>query len=821
MGTLLQDLRHGIRLMLRAPAFSAAAMATLALGIGANTAIFSVVNGVLARPLPYPKGDELVSTWGRFLPESGYEFQYFSISEPEYLDYRRQTRAMEDVAAYQWEQANLSSDGVEPVRIRTVAATSNLFSILRVAPAHGRVFSEEESRPGAGCVTVLSRTLFESAFAADVAIVGRDVHLEGAPCRVLGVMPEGFAFPEPEILAWTPLRSDPTHPRDRESHGLAVLSRLRAGTSLERARAEMTALMAAWARDVPHHARGHFLILQPLAEDLVGDIRPSLLVLMGAVVLVLLIACANISNLLLARGEMRQRELAIRVALGAGRLRLVLQLVSEGVLLAAVGGALGVLAAAWSLDALLALYPDGLPRVDSVRIDGVVLAFSFALALAAGLVASLAPALRQSTHRPQDALRSEARTLTGSARAARFRQFLVVTELALSLALVVGAALLARSFHHLQQTRPGFDHDDVLTATMSLSDAAYPEPAQARRFYRELLSRVRALPGVETAGAISSLPLASGAPPDDFLIEGRPEPEPGAATGSIPNADFVMVTPGLLEALRIPLVRGRLLEAGDDRETTWVAVINETSARRFWPDDEPVGKRIRYYRSRTARGPWITIVGVVGDVRSRLVSEPARPAIYVPHAQSPREESYPGRAMSLVARSASDPSSLAPALRDVIRELDPRLPVTQVAPMSNVILSSTGRPRFTTLLVGLFAASALALSLIGLYGVISFLSRRRTHEIGVRIALGAGTGDVVRMILGESLRMVAPGLAAGVAAALVLSRTLEGLLYGVSPADPLTFIATTAVLGSVALLAVYLPARRASHTPPVEALRYE
>jgi predicted permease len=813
--------RHALRRLSREPGFALLVLLTLAVGIGANTAIFSLVDSQLLRPLPYPEPQRLVAVYSRFLPASGLDFPRFPLSGPEFLDYRQQTRRLAGVAAYQIADVNFTPPDGRPERVDAVAATAGLFEVLAVQPVLGRGFLPGEDQPGARCVAVVSHGLWQQSFGGDPGIVGREVRLDGEPCAVVGVMGEAFFFPGAQARLWRPLLLDPTAPTwGRASHGFQAVGRLEDGIGLVEAEAEMRLLMERWAREEPHHANGHFLILRALARDLAGDLRPRLLLLLGSVGALLLIMCINLASLFLARGEAASGALAVRAALGAGRLRLVGLLFGECLLLASAGAGLGLLLAVWLRRQLLALYPADLPRLAGGGFDLPVFLFAAAAASLAVVLVGLLPALQVTGARLHEALRRRGRSALGDRRGARLRGALVVAQVMLGLVLMSSAGLLARSYRELRRVDLGFAADGVSTLSLALPSSAYPETERVRSFYATLLERVRELPGVESAGGISSLPLWAGAAPaDSFLVEGRPAPESGSQW---PTAGFVMVTPGAFEALRLPLRAGRAFDAGDQRSAGWVAVVNQETARRYWPGEDPIGRRIRYPFSAPDAPPrWIEIVGVVGSARHESPWEPAPPAVYVPLAQTPRDPPYSGRFMTIVARAAGGAPDLAAAIQALVRELDPGLPVIQPQTMPEVVARAFGEPRFTTILAGAFAVTALLMGALGLYGLLAYTVRQRMREYGLRLALGARAADVHRLVLRRGMRLVAAGLALGLPVSLVLGRLLAGILYGVGPADPATYLGVSSLLLAAAALACALPARRAAAVDPIVTLREE
>jgi predicted permease len=697
-----------------------------------------------------------------------------------------------------------------------VLATANLFSTLGVQPAMGRTFRDGEDQPGAPCVVVLGHGVWLDVFGGDPNAVGRTVRLDGVPCEVVGIMPAGFAFPDASARWWRNTIMDPATPLwgNRESHNWSAVGRLAPGVSLDEAGAEARTLAANW-RETYDHYEGHYVFLRPFMDEIVGTVRPQLNMLLGAVGLVLLVICANLASLLLARGEGRRRELAVRLALGAGRARLVGHLLTESVLLALAGGVLGVTAAVAFLDGLLRLYPGTLPRAEAIAIDWRALAFATAVTAVTALLFGLLPALRASSSSPETALHAQTRGVKGGG--SRLMRAFVIAEVALSVVLVAGAGLLLRSYENVRTVDLGFDAEGVYTVAQALPGTTYPAPADVRNFYASLLERVAALPGVESAGAISALPLQGAyGGLNDFTIEGRPQPAQGEPTW---NAGEVMVTPGYFETMRIPVVAGRSIEARDQRDAPWVAVINEEAVRLYWPNENPLGRRIRYVSPQTPDAPpqWITIVGVVKNTLAQGAQGVQRPQIFYPHAQMVRD--FGGRFMAIVVRASRDPLALATAVNATVREADTALPPIRGQLMQDIVGTSVGQPRFTSMLATFFAVVALLLGALGIHGVLSHVVAQRVGELGVRLALGARPAALLRLVVGQGMWLACLGVALGVVAALAGARVLRGLLFGVGPSDPTSFVVTIAVLGAAALLACYGPARRAARIDPMTALR--
>ncbi|MFL6333876.1 MAG: ABC transporter permease [Pyrinomonadaceae bacterium] len=801
MRTLLQDLRYAVRRLLKSPGFAAVAVGALALGIGANTAIFSVVNSVLLKPLPYPAPEELVKLW-ESRPRQN--MPRVEIAPHEFLAWADQSQSFQRLAATDVAEYNLTGRG-EPERVTGALVTAGYFPLLGLAPAQGRAFLEEENRPGANNVVVLGQELWRSRFNSDPSVVGQTVSLDGVACTVVGVLPRGFRLPGGAELA-RPIAFDAEDRSQPGSHFLNVYGRLKEGVTVARAEAEMATVAARVEQSLGGTNVGHQVAVVPLHEEVVGGSRTALLVLLGAVALVLLIACANVANLLLARAAARRREVAVRAALGASRWRIVRQLLAESLLLSGLGGALGLLLAVWGVDLLVGLDPSGVQRAGEVTLDWRVLAFTFGLSLLTGLLFGLAPALQASKADLVESLKEGGRAGQGLARN-RLRSALVVAEVALTLVLLVGAGLLLKSFSRLLAVDPGLDPRGVLTLDVALPAAKYNEPQRITAFYEQLLQEAAALPGVQAAGAVSILPLAGDDSSNFVQIEGRAPLPPGQAL----RAGRRNVSADYFRALGIPLKQGRSLNASDASGAQPVLVINEAMARSFFQGEGPVGKRVR----TGDKSPWVEIVGVVGDVRHRGLDVDTRPEMFFPHTQTP------SRQMTLVVRSAGDPAALAGPLRERVRAIDRDQPVGNVKTMEEWVSESVASRRFTAALLGVFAAAAAALAALGLYGVVSYTVAQRTHEIGLRVALGARPRDVLRLVIGQGMALTLVGTAIGVAAALALTRLMASLLFGVGATDAGVFVAVPVLLAAVALLACYFPARRATKVDPMVALRYE
>jgi predicted permease len=805
---MLADFRYALRILRHSPAFTAIAVLVLALGIGANTAMFSIVDAVLLRSLPYEKPGRLTVLWMRFTG-IGLPKDQNAVSAPEFMDLRRYSQAFSHLAAIGGGSFNIRV-GERPERVDGATVSPSLFPLLGVQPILGRAFLPEEETPGRDNVALISYGLWQRLFASDPNLPGKALAINGRSFRIAGVMPPDFNFPG-DAQMWTPLAFTPEQLSRRDSHGLMVIARIRDGVSFEAARADMAHVsrrIVEAAPQYPYRLFGFRVLMNPLLEELVGDIRPALLILMGAVAFVLLIACSNVANLLLARASNRGRELAIRTALGAGRLRLVRQLLTESLVLAIAGAAAGLLLARWLLLAFARLAENALPRTAQVGLNLPVLAFTVLIAVLTGVVFGLWPALQASRRFRPEALKEGGRGATSSGR--RLRAALVVSEVSLSLILLAGAGLLVRSFMNLQKVDPGFRPANVLTMRISLPEARYGEPAKARSFYGELLRRVRQLPGVRSAGAISALPLSGQGSSGTVAVDTQSVPP----DRRFPEADRRPVTPGLFQALGIGLVRGRYFDERDSENASPVAIIDESMARTFWPGQDPIGKRLKLGGPGSS-APWMTIVGVVRHVRYRTLEEPSRVTLYWPEAQQP------ARSLSLAVRTANNPRSLASAIERQVLAMDPNQPVYDVRTMDELMASSMVRRRLAMLLLSLFAALALVLAAVGIYGVISCSVAQRTQEMGIRMALGASRLQVMRMVLGHSLGLVLAGIVLGLAGGVLLTRLMSSLLFDVRASDPSTFAAVALAMFAIGLVAALVPARRATLIQPIEALRQE
>ena len=810
MNTLWQDLRYGLRMLLKSPGFTVIAALALALGIGANTAIFSVVNAMLLRPLPYPEPNRLVVLW-ETNPNLASAFlrTHNEASPANFLDWKQQQTVFEDVAAYRWLNYNLTGTDT-PEQLQGNPVTTNMFDVLRVRPLIGRNFRPDESDPKSDRVAMLSYGLWQRRFGGDPAVIGKAITLNGNQHIVVGVMPQDFEFPGAFCELWTPLRFATDTPPARQAHFLYTRARLKPGVTLQQAQAEMDTIAARLRQQYPDTNADRGIRLQPLHEATVEEMQTGLFVLLGAVGFVLLIACANVANLMLARATARHKEIAIRTALGAGRWRIVRQLLTESVLLSILGGVGGILLALWGIDLLLAAVPGEFRLFvhgwNHIGLDAPVLLFTLTVSILTGVVFGLVPALQASKADLNEALKEGGRSSVGHTRR-RFRSALVVAETALALVLLVGAGLMIKSFMRLVEVRPGFDPQNVMTMQLSLPPARYKDNAQVVNFYEQLNARVAAQPGVEAAGFVNYLPMAGAGGTTTFIIDGRPP----AKQGVYPEANIRIVSPDYFRTLRIPLRAGRVFTARDTASAPLVAIINETGARLYFPGEDPIGKVIR-----NPDGTQPTeIVGVVGDIKHFGLDDEPEGYLYAPHAQAPNND------MALVVRATGDPTASAALVRREVLALDKDQPVFDVKTMATRIAERTTPSRLGSFLFGLFAAVALTLAAVGIYGVMAYSVTQRTHEIGVRMALGAQTRDVLRLVVGQGMLLVGIGLVLGLGASFVLMRWLASKLFQVSATDPTTFVGVSLLLAVIALVACLVPARRATKVDPMVALRYE
>jgi len=806
MGMLLNDIRYGIRMLMKNPGFAIIAVLTLALGIGANTAIFSVVNAELLRPLPFRDSGRLArvaATNSRIHSSNG------STSYPDFADWRAQNKVFEKMAAYTNTTFTLS--GLEkPAHLEGASVSADLFEMLGVAPELGRTFLPEEDEPHHH-VVILSDGIWREKFGGDPAIIGRTITLDNIGYTVVGVMPPAFRFPlqgEPK-MTWSTM-SGLSMAQERGAHFLTCVAKLKPGVTFAQAQAAMDVIAGSLSKQYPDSNTYMGVRVTSEQERVTQAIRPALLVMMIAVGLVLLIACVNVANLLLARATSRGREIAIRTALGAGKTRVVRQLLTESLLLALVAGGLGIVLAAWGTGILVRFSPEGLPRVTEIHMDGWVLAFTVGLSLLTGILFGLAPALQVTHSNIVEALKEGSLSTTAGSGRHLLRSSLVIVEMVLALILLVSAGLLIRSLIRLQDLSPGFDPRNVMTASVDLPDARFPDVKKVE-FFRELATELKALPGVQSAGAIYPLPMSGDEMRTFFEIEGRPVTKSDQAHTSIRVA-----SPNYFSTMRIPLLQGRDFSERDDKAATPVIVVNETLARRYFPNESPIGKRIKPgFSTGPGEAPMREIVGVVGNVKFSDLTAEWTPESYVPYAQSPFGT------MTIVVRSARNPEELTKPIASVVQSLDKNLPAYAPKTVEQYLDGTIAVPRFNTFLLAIFAALAMVLTAVGLYGVISYTVAQRTHEIGIRMALGAQPGDMLRLVVGQGMRLALFGVGLGLVGAFGLTRFLSSLLFGVSSTDPLSFAVVVTMLLGVVLLACYIPARRAMRVDPMVALRYE
>ena len=794
---LLRDARFALRQLRKTPGFTIVAVLTLALGVGATTAMFSVINGVLLRPLPYPDAHDLVHV-NEILPRFG----RFSVAPANFLDWRQQATSFDHVVAVTTSSVTFMA-AAGPERVPSSGVSWNVFEMLRVAPALGRGFRADEDAPGKTNVAVISHGAGQRRFGSDPNVLGRSILLNGEPSVVVGVMPAGFYFPNRETEFWTPLGLNPAN-ASRGGHFLFVVARLKSGVTIERANAEMKGIAERLAVQYPQTSANESAEIGRLQELIVGEIRPALLTLMAAVGVVVIIACANVANLLLVRASVRGREMAIRTALGAGRLRLVLQMLAESLVLAGAGGALGLLLAYLAVQPIRTLSAGSIPRVNDVSIDGTVLLFGLAVSLITGLLFGLAPAWQAGRGGVAEVLKEGGRASTG-AGGRWLRNGLLVGEVALSIVLLVGAMLLLRSFSRLTNVDPGFRADNVLAFRVALPNLAYPERHQRIAFFDRLLTKLEDHPEITAAGMVQTLPMRG----DYYLsvtIQGRPEPKPGEGL----SANHRSVSPGYFNALGIPLLRGRTFDDRDAEKSPMVAVVDESFVEQYFPGEDPIGRGIDIGNGSDG---FYQIVGVVGKVHHHGLEAKLNPSMYVPYKQDAFSN------MWVVARTQGDPALLTGAARQAVREIDPALPAFSMTPLPTVISDSYAQRRFSMLLLGLFAGVALFLAAVGLYGVVAYSVSQRTQEIGLRMAIGAERSHVLGMVIGGGMKLALVGVAIGLAGAFALSGMMTTMVFGVTPLDPASYGATAVVLLAVAALACYVPARRATRVDPVVALR--
>ena len=798
MEALWQDLRYGIRMLFKHPGFTAIAVVTLALGIGANTAIFSVVNAVVLRPLPFEDPERIIRMWGKFS-----QGDHASTSPPDFLDYRAQNSTFEEFAAMMSSSYNLTGDA-EPERIIAADVTTNFFRALGVKPVQGRAFSPEEEQLGLSRVAMISEGLWRRRFGGVLPITGKTLTLDGRSYTVVGVASNAARLLE-DTEVWVPLTFDHPMMKVRRFHFLRTIGRLKPGVSLQQAQADLDAVAMGLERQYPDSNKTWRLRLVPLREELLGDIRTGLYVLLGAVAFVLLIACANIANLLLARAAGRQKEIAIRSALGARPMRLIRQLLTESIVLSTAGGAVGLLLAVWGTALLVKMTPDTIARVNEIGVDNRVLGFTLLLSLLSGVIFGLVPAFQTSRPDLTESLKEGGKGTVAGMGNNRTHSFLVVTEIALALVLLVGAGLLVQSFRRLQDVDPGFDAANTLTMRLFLPESKYGEPGRPRAFLSQVLERVAALPGVKAVGTTTHLPMRGGGD-TYFKIEGRPFEDP--------NQQVTALNPGIsydyLNAQGIRLLKGRPFTEQETKEPIKTVIINEAFARTYFPGEDPLRERLVIDMGESLT---CEIIGVTRDIKQFSLQSESAPTMYLPSIEV-------GRA-SLVVRTAGDPLAITSAVRAAVQSVEKDQPIANVLSMEQILSSSVAEPRFRTLLLSVFAALALVLAGVGIYGVMSYAVARRTHEIGIRMALGARSGDTLKLVVGQGMTLALIGVAVGLAAAFALTRLLSSLLFGVSATDPLTFAVIALLLTSVATVACYIPARRATRVDQMVALRYE
>jgi len=799
--TLWQDVRFGFRMLLKKPGFTTATVITFALGIGANTAIFSVISAVLLRPLPYPEPDKLVMVWEKRIREGVNDN---AVSPADFRDWKARNQVFANIAALTETTLDLAEGG-EPERVAAGQVSAAFFDTLGVPPALGRGFLDEDEQPGRNRVVILNHELWRRRFGADRSVIGRTISLSGSPFEVVGVLPPSFRFQNEELALWIPLNPNAQGMQTRLNHFLSVFARIKPEMTIRRAQAEMERIGGQLTQEFPQENDNHTAFVIPLREQLVGDIRRPLLILFAAVGLVLAVACANVANLQLIRAAARRKEIALRAALGAHRRRIARQLLTESMLLAVIGGTAGALLAVWGIEAITALMPRGVLHLTAARLDLRALGFALVISLCAGALSGLGALTQASRLNLNEMLREDGRG-AGLAHQ-RARSVVVVAEIALAIVLLIGAGLMIRSLWKLRLVPLGFEPSNVLTAQISLPSARYGDPQRASLFFRQLIEKVCALPGVNAAGAISILPLSGGYSRTSIAIEGRAE-----MTEVLPQArpriHPRVVTPGYFQVMGIRLISGRLFAPQDDGSAPLVALVNQRAAQAYWPGQSPLGHRVQI----GGGAPWREVIGVVGNVKDQGLDKDVNPEVYFSWAQSPQRDG------TLVARGA-DVSGLAPAIRGQAQELDGRLPLSNMRTLEDIVGRSIAAPRSYTLLLALFAGMALTLAAVGIYGVVAYSVAQRAHEIGVRMALGARPRDALTLVLKQGMRLALIGALIGLIASWALTRLMKSLLFDVNTTDPLTFIMIPLLLTLVAMLACWIPARRAMKVDPVVALR--
>jgi putative ABC transport system permease protein len=810
MDSLLQDLRFAVRQLLKRPLFAIVAILTLALGIGANTAIFSIVHSVLLQRLPFADPERMVIVYEQWRGQDA------NVSVGNYADWVAQNRVFEQLAAFSGSSFNLTGRG-EPERLYGAQVTANYFKVAQLAPALGRYFLPDEDRPGRDRVVVLSHSLWVRRFGADSSIVGREIGLDGQKYTVIGVAPRHFTLASSDEALWVPLSFTPAQLAQHDEHYLLVIGKLKRNVSQAMAQSEMTPIMTAISRQYPTQTPDRTVRVADYREELVGDYRTQLLVLAGAVAFVLLIACGNIANLLLARASARQKEIALRTALGAHSRRIVRQLLTESLLLALAGGVAGVMVGYIALRFLVHASPAGVPRLDDAGLSAPVLAFTLGLTLLSGIIFGLVPMIRSRRLDLQSTLREGGQSSSMGSSRDRLRSTLVVAEVAVALVLLAAAGLFIRSMQLLQRVDPGFDPSNVLSARIALPEGGYAEPVAVERAFERMLDDVGALPGVRSAALISRPPMAGAASSNGLVIEGRSRDQ-----RDLINGEFHLVSPSYFQTMRIAVKSGRAFTPQDDANASRVMIINETLARRAWPGQSAIGKRIACCDGTPDSPNWKEVVGVVGDVHSAGLGEQVAAEFYLPVTQAPaRSWDWIERSMSLVLRTAADPAGLARGVRQAVWSVDPATPVFDLQTLDQLLVRSTASTRFNMMLLSVLGAVGLLLAAVGVYGVIAYSVSQRTREIGVRMALGAAPERVATLVLRQGAALAAAGIGIGVALAVIATRALSGLLFGVTSNDPGTYLGVGVLLGVVALLASYLPARRAARVDPIIALRSE
>jgi putative ABC transport system permease protein len=801
-GDLLQDLKFGSRMLAKSSGFTVIAVLALGLGIGANSAIFSFVNTMLLRPLPYPDSDRLV-----FIQEKSKQFDRMSVAYANFIDWRDQNQSFESIGAFRGVGYNLTG-GNEPEHIFGAQVSAPLFASLRAQPVAGRLFSTDEDKPGVSRAVILSYSLWQRRFGADPSIVGRSILLDSESYNVVGVMAKGFNFPS-ETQFWVPIGAfADKNMMDRGNHpGIRVVARLKPGVSLEQARADLASIAERLEGQFPLTNAGNGTLVFPLRDEVVRPIRQSLLLLFGSVAFLLLIACANVANLLLARGASRYKEIAVRTALGAGRLRLVRQLLTESLLLALIGGVVGLAVGYGGAKLLVVLSPEGTPRIGEFGLDGWVLAFNFGIALLTGLIFGFIPALQASKPDFNETLKEGGRGGSAGAARHRVRNILVISEMALAVVLLIGAGLMIRSFMRIGEVKPGLDPAGAFVFDMQLPQSKYSNGEQISAFFKQVLERIAIVPGVQSAGLITPLPLRN-----DWEVGITPEGQPAADPSEVISTDYAMVDPDYFHTMGVALLSGRSFGEQDRKDATAVLIVDDTFAKKFWPVEDPIGKRVKLGGPQST-SPWMTIVGVVGHVMNYGPGNESRIEMYVPHAQHPSE------GMTLVVRGVRDSSAIVSSVREAASSIDTEVPAYNFATMDRLLSDSVSNRRSSMVLFGVFSVTALILAALGIYGVMSFSVTQRTHEIGIRMALGAGGRHVLGLMLKQGMVLSLIGAAVGVAGALGITRAMAGLLYGVSATDSVTFASIPVLLLGVSLMACYIPARKATRLDPTLALR--